>query len=171
MIGDMPNDIHAIRRSIQFVKTVFGKGVYAYLMEKAYKQCFDQKVYGLEPGYRAYNQNPTLICDDLQHRLISGQVALKPQIKSFGKNSVKFDDGTEEEVDDVIFCTGFSYEFKYVENGKLIPTDEGQLRLWKNMIPLELVGESEKPCTLGIVGMLQVRLYYYNKNILCKFCA
>ncbi|CAD5207776.1 unnamed protein product [Bursaphelenchus xylophilus] len=150
-----PNDIYCNRRILEYVKKVFGRDFHAGLMERAFRSCFDHKIYGLNPEHKSYNQDPILICDELQLRLAAGQVVLKPEIHSFTENSVKFADGTVEEIEDVVMATGFSYNFDYLENGKIIPTKDDDLRLWKNMFPLSLM-ESKKGTTLAMVGMLQL---------------
>lgn len=95
------------------------------------------------------------ICDELQLRLAAGQVRLKPAIRCFGTQSVTFVDGSTVRADVVVLATGFRYAFDYLEEGRLVPVKEGQVRLWKNMIPVQLAGQAPR-CSLAVVGMLQV---------------
>ncbi|CAD5205351.1 unnamed protein product [Bursaphelenchus okinawaensis] len=153
-INGQPNDFYSNRRIMGYVKKVLGEKFHSWMMEKVFTRCFDHTVFGLKPQHRACNQNPILICDELQLRLAAGQVVLKPAISSFTKTSVNFQDGSTALIDDVVFCTGFSYSFEYLEDGKLIPTDEGELRLWKNMFPLSLLETNKQ--SLAVIGMLQL---------------
>ena len=39
--------------------------------------------------------------------------------------------------DDVIMCTGYDFDFDYLERGRLIPIHDNQGRLWKRIFPVE----------------------------------
>ncbi|CAD5207774.1 unnamed protein product [Bursaphelenchus xylophilus] len=154
-INGTPNDFFSNRRIMDYMKRTLGREFHAFVMERVFRNCFDQRIFGLKPEHRAYNQNPILICDELQLRLAAGQVALKPAIKSFSGNSVQFADGSSEQIDEVVMATGFSYSFDYLESGKIIPTKDDELGLYKNMFPLSLM-DSKKGTTLAVIGMLQL---------------
>lgn len=63
---------------------------------------------------------------------------------------LKFEDGTEiPKVDAVIFSTGYSFGFPYLEEG-VIPVHENHVTLFKYMYPPDL----PKP-TLIVVGLIQ----------------
>ena len=56
-------------------------------------------------SYRALEAHPT-INDDLPHRIMVGSVQVRPHVTKFGTKHVEFEDGTDEEIDAVIFATG-----------------------------------------------------------------
>ena len=75
---------------------------------------------------------------------------MKPNVKEFTERGVVFEDGSREEnVDVVIFATGYSYSFPFIENG-VIKTRSNHIPLYKFVFPPHL----EKP-TLAIIGLLQ----------------
>ena len=55
--------------------------------------------------------HPT-ISDDLPHRIITGSVKIRSDIRHFTQSGVVFDDGTLLDVDVVILATGYDYKFK-----------------------------------------------------------
>jgi dimethylaniline monooxygenase (N-oxide forming) len=51
----------------------------------------------------------------------------------------------------VIFATGYSFGFPYLENGKLIDVNENKVTLYKLMFPPELSPRN----TLAVIGLIQ----------------
>ena len=56
-----------------------------------------------------------MVNDHLPYSIISGLVTVKGNIREFTKNGVVFEDGEEEEVDAVVFCTGYNIKFPYLD--------------------------------------------------------
>lgn len=75
-------------------------------------QKFDHETYGLRPKHRLFQQHP-MVNDDLANRIVCGSVKIKPDIAEIQENSVKFEDGTVEEVDTIIMATGMTFIFVY----------------------------------------------------------
>lgn len=62
-----------------------------------------------------------------------------------------FDDGTfVDQIDVVIFATGYSFAFPYLEDGKLIEVNENKVTLYKFMFPPQLARN-----TLAVIGLIQ----------------
>jgi len=61
----------------------------------------------------------------------TGNVRIKPDIWSLSDgNEIEFVDGTiEKEIDYIILCTGYEFNFEFVENGKLIATHHNDFHL------------------------------------------
>lgn len=95
---------------------------------------------------RVLDQHPT-INDDLPNRIISGRVQVKPNIREFTETSAIFEDGTREDIDAIVFATGYSFSFPFLEGFKVV---ENQIPLYKFMFPPDL----EKP-TLAFIGLIQ----------------
>ncbi|KAG6924519.1 flavin containing monooxygenase 5, partial [Chelydra serpentina] len=97
---------------------------------------------------RFSSQHPTA-SDDLPNRIISGKVLVKPNIREFTKTGAIFEDGTREEnIDVVVFATGYSFSFPFL--GDCVKVVENQVSLYKFVFPPQL----EKP-TLAFIGLIQ----------------
>lgn len=96
---------------------------------------------------RIFDQHPT-INDDLPNRIISGRVLVKPNVQEFTETSAIFEDGTREDIDAVVFATGYSFSFPFLEG--CVKAVENQIPLYKFMFPPDL----EKP-TLAFIGLVQ----------------
>uniref|UniRef100_A0A672TX19 Flavin-containing monooxygenase 5 n=1 Tax=Strigops habroptila TaxID=2489341 RepID=A0A672TX19_STRHB len=110
--------------------------------------------------FRVFDQHPT-INDDLPNRIISGRVLVKPNIQEFTETSAIFEDGTREDIDVVIFATGYSFSFPFLEGcvnkptlafigliqplGAIMPISELQCR-WATRI---FRGKRDKPWLHG----------------------
>lgn len=76
---------------------------------------------------------------------------LKPNVKEFAENSAVFEDGTiEENIDVVLFATGYIFTFPFLEESVRSLFDDNR-SLYKRVFPPQL----EKP-TLAIVGLVQL---------------
>lgn len=96
---------------------------------------------------RVFHQHPT-VNDDLPNRIISGRVRVKPNVQEFTETSAIFEDGTREDIDAVVFATGYSFSFPFLEG--CVKVVENQISLYKFMFPPDL----EKP-TLAFIGLIQ----------------
>uniref|UniRef100_A0A8C6E851 Flavin-containing monooxygenase n=1 Tax=Moschus moschiferus TaxID=68415 RepID=A0A8C6E851_MOSMO len=108
---------------------------------------FNHDIYGLLPQHRFLSHQATF-GDDLPNRIISGRVLMKPNVTKFTETSAIFEDGTEENVDVVIFATGYTYSFPFLENNSTVL--DIQHSMYKFVFPPAL----EKP-TLAFIGILQ----------------
>ncbi|KAF5274059.1 hypothetical protein FQR65_LT04457 [Abscondita terminalis] len=65
-------------------------------------------------------------------------VSNKPAVEEFHSKSAAFIDGTTEEIDIVIFCTGFEYKFPFLEEECGITVDDNCVRpLFKHIINIQ----------------------------------
>ena len=76
----------------------------------------DPMDYGLpEPDHKLAEAHPT-ISSDLLPRIGHGDIAVKPNIEEFaGGSTIRFVDGSEEELDLVIYCTGYKISFPFLD--------------------------------------------------------
>uniref|UniRef100_A0A667HNT3 Flavin-containing monooxygenase n=1 Tax=Lynx canadensis TaxID=61383 RepID=A0A667HNT3_LYNCA len=108
---------------------------------------FNHDVYGLLPKHRLLSHQAT--CgDDLPNHIISGRVLIKSDVREFTETSAIFGDGTEEDLDVVIFATGYTFSFPFLENNATVL--DSQHSMFKFVFPPQL----EKP-TLAFIGILQ----------------
>lgn len=73
---------------------------------------------------------------------------VKPNIQEFTETSAIFEDGTREDIDAVVFATGYSFSFPFLEG--CVKVVENQIPLYKFVFPPDL----EKP-TLAFIGLIQ----------------
>ncbi|KAM4860752.1 flavin-containing monooxygenase 5-like [Thomomys bottae] len=107
---------------------------------------FNHANYGLQAKHRFLSHQSTF-SDDLPNHIITGRVMMKPNVKEFTETSAIFEDGTQENIDVVLFATGYTISFPFLEDEAIL---ERQNSLFKFVFPPQL----EKP-TLAFIGLLQ----------------
>ncbi|NWT05340.1 FMO5 monooxygenase, partial [Mionectes macconnelli] len=142
-----PFDFSNLSRFKQLHLSLLPQNITSSFMERKMNARFDHTLYGLKPQHRIFDQHPT-INDDLPNRIISGRVRVKPNIQEFTETSAIFEDGTREDIDVVVFATGYSFSFPFLEG--FVKVVENQIPLYKFMFPPDL----EKP-TLAFIGFIQ----------------
>ncbi|XP_037554142.1 flavin-containing monooxygenase 5 [Nematolebias whitei] len=119
-----------------------------WLGEKKLNAMYDHAMYGLKPKHRLFSQIP-VINDDLPFKILSGSVLVKPNIKEIQGSTVVFDDGsTVENVDMIVFATGYNYDFPYLPKNSIYKSGH-RVGLYKHVFAPNL----EHP-TLAIVGFI-----------------
>jgi dimethylaniline monooxygenase (N-oxide forming) len=108
----------------------------------------DMTSYGLpKPDHKLLEAHPT-VSAELLSRLGHGDIAVKPNIDRFtGGRTVRFADGSEEEVDLVVYCTGYKITFPFFDES-LVSTGENRLRLYRHVVSAEHPG-------LYFIGFIQ----------------
>ncbi|XP_069890154.1 flavin-containing monooxygenase 5-like [Dipodomys merriami] len=107
---------------------------------------FNHANYGLETTHRIFSY-PIVISDELPNQIISGRVLMKPNVKEFTETSAIFEDGTEENIDAVVFATGYTFSFPFLEDDAIL---DNLHSMFKCVFPPHL----DKP-TLAFIGLLQ----------------
>jgi dimethylaniline monooxygenase (N-oxide forming) len=104
--------------------------------------------YGLpEPDHKLASAHPT-VSSDLLPRLGHGDIAVKPNIARFtGGRTVEFVDGTAEEIDLIIYCTGYKITFPFFDHD-LLDAPDNRIPLYRRVVHPELDG-------LYFVGLVQ----------------
>ncbi|XP_034265835.1 dimethylaniline monooxygenase [N-oxide-forming] 2-like isoform X2 [Pantherophis guttatus] len=117
--------------------------------EKKLNMKFNHENYGVKPQHRFLSKSP-IMGDDLPNAIIAGRVLMKPHVKKFTERGVIFEDGsTEENIDVVIFATGYKFSFPYTQD-TILRTQTNQLSLYKYVFPPHL----EKH-TLAVIGFIK----------------
>jgi dimethylaniline monooxygenase (N-oxide forming) len=108
----------------------------------------EMTVYGLpEPDHKLLAAHPT-VSSELLPRLGAGDIAVRPNIDRFtGGNAVRFVDGSEEEIDLVIYCTGYEIAFPFLDEG-VFPVVDNRLPLYRRVAAVERPG-------LYFIGFIQ----------------
>jgi cation diffusion facilitator CzcD-associated flavoprotein CzcO len=104
--------------------------------------------YGLAtPDHRLLEAHPT-ISSELLGRIGHGDIAVRPGIERFtGGRVVRFVDGTQDEVDLVVWCTGYRIRFPFLDRSVIDPADN-HVPLYHRVVPPDRPG-------LFFVGLLQ----------------
>jgi dimethylaniline monooxygenase (N-oxide forming) len=104
--------------------------------------------YGLpEPDHKLLEAHPT-VSSELLPRIGHGDIAVKPNIDRFaGGRTVRFVDGSEEEIDLVIYCTGYEISFPFLDERVFVAHDN-RMPLYKRAVSVENPG-------LYFVGFIQ----------------
>lgn len=131
------------------LKTILPVSVLNGLGEQQLNQRFNHALYNIKPKHRLFSQHPT-VNDELPNRILSGTVQVKPNIRRFFGSSVEFDDGSVvEDVDLVVFATGYTFSFPFL-NTNVIPVSQNKTSLYKYVFPTGL----DRP-TLAVIGLVQ----------------
>jgi cation diffusion facilitator CzcD-associated flavoprotein CzcO len=108
----------------------------------------DMTAYGLpEPDHKLLEAHPT-VSAELLSRLGHGDIAVKPNIDRFaGGRTVRFVDGSEEEIDLVVYCTGYKISFPFFDED-LVSARDNRLSLYRRVVSIDHPG-------LYFVGLIQ----------------
>jgi dimethylaniline monooxygenase (N-oxide forming) len=103
--------------------------------------------YGLpEPDHKLLSAHPT-ISDDLLTRLGHGDITVKPNIERLDGDKVHFVDGTVEQVDVVVYCTGYRITFPFLDEN-LVTARDNEISLFHRVVDPDHAG-------LYFVGLVQ----------------
>jgi len=91
-----------------------------------------------EPDHKIGHAHPTL-SDEVHDRLEAGAVIPKPNIREFRGGRVAFEDGSEEEADVVVYCTGYRVSFPFFDE-ELIAAPDNDLPLYRRLFHPEIAG-------------------------------
>ncbi len=67
-----------------------------------------------EPDHKVGHAHPT-VSDDFLDRLADGAIVPKPNIRELRGDRVEFEDGSVEEVDAIVYCTGYRVSFPFFD--------------------------------------------------------
>ncbi|GAB3693548.1 NAD(P)-binding domain-containing protein [Saccharopolyspora tripterygii] len=89
--------------------------------------------YGLpEPDHRVM-EAPITISDELLSRLSHGEITVRPGIREFTAEGIAFSDGSEEELDAVVLCTGYDMSLPLPDD--IAFDQDGRLSLYQRVVP------------------------------------
>jgi len=97
----------------------------------------DMTTYGLpKPDHKLFEAHPT-VSSELLPRLGHGDIAVKPNIDRFsGGRNIRFVDGSEEEIDLVVYCTGYKMTFPFFDP-KVLAAPDNRLPLYRRVVSVE----------------------------------
>jgi thioredoxin reductase len=108
----------------------------------------DMTTYGLpKPDHKLFEAHPT-VSSELLPRLGHGDIKVKPNIDRFsGGRTVRFVDGSEEEIDLVVYCTGYKITFPFFRP-EVVAAPDNRLPLYRRVASVERPG-------LYFIGFIQ----------------
>jgi cation diffusion facilitator CzcD-associated flavoprotein CzcO len=90
--------------------------------------------YGLpKPDHKVLESHP-IVNSQLLHHLAHGDIHAKPDVKELRGTRVLFADGTEEEVDLIVYATGYRATIPFLDHS-VLSTDQGAAPLFLNIFP------------------------------------
>ncbi len=103
--------------------------------------------YGLPaPAVGLFQNHPT-ISDTIMHRLTHGEVVARPGIERMEGDSVRFTDGQADEVDVIVWATGYEVTIPFLSE-RWLGDDAERLPLYRRVFHLD-------DPNLGFVGLMQ----------------
>lgn len=102
------------------------------------------------------------ISQELYLRIGSGDVTPKPNIRELRSNQAVFVDGTVEDIDVIIWCTGYKISFPFFDEG-LLSAPANDIALWKRIVDprflnLFFVGLVQPLCAMMPIAEEQSKL-------------
>lgn len=90
--------------------------------------------YGIpQPDHRIFSA-PVTISDELLSRISHGEIGVRPMITALDESRVHFADGSSDEIDVVIYCTGYQLTFPFLPQDSVF-LDNGQVGLYQRVVP------------------------------------
>uniref|UniRef100_A0A4X2JXF5 Flavin-containing monooxygenase n=1 Tax=Vombatus ursinus TaxID=29139 RepID=A0A4X2JXF5_VOMUR len=145
--NEHPQDTVLITRFKNIIKKRLSNSIINKLAEDKLNARFNHAVYGLQPHHRFLSHQPTF-GNDLPSHVVAGRLLVKANVKTFTETTAIFQDGTEEGIDIVIFATGYTFSFPFLDNDSTVL--DSQNSLFKYVFP----PQPEKP-TLAFIGFMQ----------------
>jgi len=103
--------------------------------------------YGLpEPDHAVLHAHPT-VSQDLLTRLGHGDITVRPNIDRFEGSKVFFTDGTADEYDVVVYCTGYKVSFPFLDD-TVVSAEDNHIDLYRRVVDPEHPG-------LYFLGLIQ----------------
>ncbi|MEU7480949.1 NAD(P)-binding domain-containing protein [Lentzea sp. NPDC042327] len=106
--------------------------------------------YGLpQPAHGILAAHPT-VSDDLLTRLGHGDITVKPNVARLDGTGVVFTDGSREDVDVIVYCTGYKVEFPFLEASAFpsVSSADNEVSLYRRVVDPEHPG-------LYFLGLIQ----------------
>ncbi|XP_030352257.1 dimethylaniline monooxygenase [N-oxide-forming] 4-like isoform X3 [Strigops habroptila] len=144
-----PFDMISTTRFNHFLDWLLPSALMRRIRFRKFNSWFNHTNYGLastkSSNFKAITNEELPFC------LLSGTIVLKSNVKEFTESSAIFEDGTtEENIDVVLFATGYIFPFSFLEESVRSLFDDNR-SLYKRVFPPQL----EKP-TLAIIGLVQL---------------
>lgn len=85
-----------------------------------------------EPAHRVLAEHPT-ISSDLLNLIGHGKIHVRPNVSQLNGQTVAFDNGAEEQVDTIVFATGYNITFPFLDDDVMNP-EGNRVSLFKHVV-------------------------------------
>ncbi|NWQ77068.1 FMO4 monooxygenase, partial [Columbina picui] len=136
-----PLDMVNTTRFKHFLDWLLPSALMKWIKFRKFNSWFNHANYGLASTKSSYFK--VIINEELPFCLLSGTVVLKPSVKEFTESSAVFEDGTKENIDVVLFATGYISPFPFLEESVRSLFDNNQTGARTHVFPLQHSGFSE----------------------------
>jgi hypothetical protein len=107
----------------------------------------EMEAYGLpRPDHKLLEAHPT-ISSELLARIGHGRITVKPNIERLEGDRVRFTDGSTEQIDVIVYCTGYKITFPFFSEG-FISAPGNRIPLYRRVVSPEHPG-------LYFIGLIQ----------------
>jgi dimethylaniline monooxygenase (N-oxide forming) len=107
----------------------------------------DQQKFGIpRPAHPLYAAHGT-VSAELPHKVAAGQVIMKPNVQTLAGAQVRFADGSLEDVDEIIYATGYQIAFPFLA-ADLLSVQDNHIPLYRKAAHPDLPG-------LYFIGLIQ----------------
>ncbi|KAK3714624.1 hypothetical protein RRG08_020880 [Elysia crispata] len=146
----MPWDYTFHSRFRWWIHSLVPRQISNYILKRQLSHFIDHDLYGLKSLSEPDSTHPTAN-DELPGRIACGMVRVKPNIERFTDTGVVFQDGSfEDNIDLVVFATGYRVDYPFLDKSVLGDIRENRLELYKHMWIPALAHQ-----TLAFVGTVQ----------------
>lgn len=148
--GGYPFNMVITRRCLNVIEQVLPSCFLRWINERQMNKRFNHENYGLSI---TKGKSPKFIVnDELPTCILCGTVTVKTSVKEFTETSAIFEDGTvEENIDSVIFTTGYVFSFPFLEE-PLRSLCTKKMFLYKHVFPSSL-----ERASLAIIGLISLK--------------
>ncbi|MGB2710227.1 MAG: NAD(P)-binding domain-containing protein [Conexibacter sp.] len=124
-----PLDQIGVNRFTGALPWAFRKGIFTAFLRAGVGRMED---YGLpRPDHSLGDAHPTISADFL-NRIAHGEIAYKPNIAELLSDRVRFEDGSVEQLDTIVYCTGYKVTFPFFDE-QLIAAPDNDLPLFRRV--------------------------------------
>lgn len=130
--------------------------IWQYVPFGIFQRCFEAALrvsrgriekFGLpKPEHRVLEEHPT-ISSDLLNLIGHGEIEIKPNVRELAERSVLFDDGSAEEIDVIVYATGYDVAIPFLDP-QVLNTEDNEVRLYRHTVHPEYPG-------LYFIGLIQ----------------
>ncbi|ELW66618.1 Dimethylaniline monooxygenase [N-oxide-forming] 4 [Tupaia chinensis] len=148
--GGYPLNMMITRRFYTLIQRVLPSCFLMWIQERQMNRRLNHENYGL--SITKGRKTKFVVNDELPTCILCGTVTMKNGVREFTETTAVFEDGTvEENIDVVIFTTGYTYSFPFLEE-PLKSLCVKKMFLYKLVFPLNL-----ERATLAIIGFLSTK--------------
>ncbi|KFO24436.1 Dimethylaniline monooxygenase [N-oxide-forming] 4 [Fukomys damarensis] len=148
-VGGYPRNMMSTRRCNNLIAQVVPSCFLNWIQERQMNKRFNHENYGL--SITKGKKKKAIVNDELPTCILCGTITVKTSVKEFTETSAVFEDGTvETNMDTVIFATGYTFSFPFLEE-PLKSLCSKKMFLYKRVFPQNL-----EKTTFAVIGLISL---------------